>query len=75
MARRNLIRPGEEFDQQFLNYLVDQIEDITSLTLTKGERSEYNSNDGSEIVLVSPNGTKYKLEVDNSGSITTTVVT
>ena len=74
MARRTLIRPEEQYSQTFLNYLGDQIEDITGLTFTKGERIEANGVDSSEIVLVSPNGTKYKLEVDNSGNISTSVV-
>ena len=33
MARRTLIRPEEQYSQTFLNYLVDQIEDITGLSL------------------------------------------
>ena len=33
-----------------------------------------NGNDSSEIVLVSPNGTKYKLEVNDAGAISTTQV-
>ena len=74
MARRTLIRPEDQYSQTFLNYLVDQIDDITGLTFTKGERIEANGVDSSEIVLVSPNGTKYKLEVDNSGNISTSVV-
>ncbi len=75
MARRTLTRPPQEYTSRFMNYLVDQIESITGLSYQKGERVEFNGVDGSEIVLVSPNGTKYKIEVNNVGVISTTTVT
>ncbi len=75
MARRTLTRPGENQDvNEYLNYLIDEIEYVTGITVSKDERLEVNGQDGTEIVLVSPNGTKYKIEVDNAGSITATLV-
>jgi hypothetical protein len=74
MARRTLTRPPQEYTSSFMNYLVDQIESMTGLAFTKGERIEVNGVDSSEIVLVSPNGTKYKIEVNDAGAISTTTV-
>jgi hypothetical protein len=54
--------------------LIDEIEYITGITVAKGERFEIGDLDGTEIVLVSPNGSKYKIGVDNAGNITTTLV-
>ena len=47
---------------------------MTGLTLSKGERIEINAGDQTELVLVSPNGTKYKLTVNDAGTISTTTV-
>ena len=75
MARRTLSRPAEGQDPKgYLNYLIDEIEYITGITVAKGERFEIGDLDGTEIVLVSPNGSKYKIGVDNAGNITTTLV-
>lgn len=75
MARRTLTRLSQNQDpQQYLNYLIDEIEYITGISVAKGERVEVGGLDGTEIVLVSPNGSKYKLGVDNAGNITTTLV-
>ena len=57
-----------------MNRLVSDLEQSTTLILEKGSRIEANSNDSTEIVLVSPNGTKYKLEVSDAGTISTTQV-
>ena len=40
----------------------------------KGERIEVNATDSTELVLISPNGTKYKISVDDAGNITTNAV-
>lgn len=74
MARRTIVRPPDVYDPGYMSYLVDQLEYITGLTVQKGEQFYINAGDGSEIILTSANGTKYKIVVNDDGSITTTTV-
>ena len=74
MSRKTFTKPSAIYNQQNLNQIVNEIEQSTALNMEKGQRIEFNSNDSSEIVLVSPNGTKYKLEVSDAGTISTTQV-
>ncbi len=72
MARKTLTRPSEDFDKNYLNYLISEIEYQTGITFNKGERIQINGGDATELVLVSPDGSKYKVTVDNSGNLSTT---
>ena len=72
MARRTLTRPGEDYDKNYLNYLISEIEYQTGMTFNKGERIQINGGDATELVLVSPNGTKYKLSIADNGTISAT---
>ena len=74
MARQALTKPGQNYDSSYQSYLVTEIEYRDGLTFKKGERIEANGGDQTEVVLVSPNGTKYKITVDNSGNLSTTQV-
>ena len=74
MSRKTFTKPSAIYNQQNLNQIVNEIEQSTALNIEKGSRIEANSNDSTEIVLVSPNGTKYKLEVNDAGTISTTQV-
>ena len=71
MARKTLTRPGEEYDKNYLNYLISEIEYQTGMTFNKGERIQINGGDATELVLVSPNGTKYKVSVADNGTLST----
>lgn len=72
MARKTLTRPGEDYDKNYLNYLISEIEYQTGITFNKGERIQVGGGDATELVLVSPNGTKYKVSVADNGTISTT---
>tara|TARA_B100001287_G_scaffold274556_1_gene280101 strand:+ start:3600 stop:3827 length:228 start_codon:yes stop_codon:yes gene_type:complete len=75
MARRTLPKPYQnDIDRDFVMSLVKELEEITGLVLMKGERIEVNATDSTELVLISPNGTKYKISVDDAGNITTNAV-
>ena len=74
MARRSFTRPCEQYDREYQNYLVSELEYQSGLTFNKGERIEANGGDQTELVLVSPNGSKFKIQVDNSGNLSTTSV-
>jgi len=69
MARKSFTRPGAEYDRSYQNYLVSELENQSGLTFNKGERIEVNGGDETELVLISPDGTKYKISVDNSGNL------
>jgi len=72
MARRALTRPGPVFNTEYQNYLVSEIEYRDGLTFKKGERIEVNGPDQTELVLISPNGTKYKISVADNGTLSAT---
>ena len=72
MARKTLTRPGEDYDKNYLNYLITEIEYQTGMTFNKGERIQINGGDATELVLVSPNGTKYKVSVADNGTLSAT---
>tara|TARA_R100000963_G_C4635895_1_gene100020 strand:- start:875 stop:1099 length:225 start_codon:yes stop_codon:yes gene_type:complete len=70
--RQTLTKPKEEYDQKYMNYFVSEVEQRDGLSFKKGERIEANGGDQTEIVLVSANGTKYKLQVSDAGVLSTT---
>ena len=72
MARKTLTRPGEDYDKNYLNYLISEVEYQTGITFNKGERIQIGGGDATELVLVSPNGTKYKVSVADNGTLSTT---
>ena len=69
MARRALRKPLLKFDSDYQNYLVSEIEYRDGLSFKKGERIQVGGGDQTELVLVSPNGTKYKVSVADDGTI------
>ena len=71
MARRALRKPLLKFDSDYQNYLVSEIEYRDGLSFKKGERLEVGGGDQTELVLVSPNGTKYKVSVADDGTLST----
>ena len=70
----SLSGPGNNYSESYMQYLVAEIEYLTGLTFNKGERITANGGDRTEVVLVSPNGTQYKIEVADNGTLTTTQV-
>ena len=72
MARRALRKPLLKFDSDYQNYLVSEIEYRDGLSFKKGERIEVGGGDQTELVLVSPNGTKYKVSVTDNGTLSAT---
>jgi len=72
MARRALRKPLLRFDSDYQNYLVSEIEYRDGLSFKKGERIEVGGGDQTELVLVSPNGTKYKVSVTDNGTLSAT---
>ena len=72
MARRALRKPLLKFDSDYQNYLVSEIEYRDGLSFKKGERIQVGGGDQTELVLVSPTGTKYKVSVADNGPLSAT---
>ena len=70
--RKALARATDEYDKNYQNSLVSELEYRDGINFKKGERVQVNGQDSSELVIVSPNGTKYKLTVPAAGALSTT---
>tara|TARA_R100000734_G_C3257014_1_gene56804 strand:- start:42 stop:308 length:267 start_codon:yes stop_codon:yes gene_type:complete len=88
VSRRAFTKPvQQEYDSSFMDYFVSEVEYRDGLNVKKGERIEVDGAavtnasstsrtvEKTEIVLISPNGTKYKLRVADNGTISTEQVT
>ena len=49
MARKTFTRPSAEYDPQYQNYLVSELEYQSGLTFNKGERIEVNGGDQTQL--------------------------
>lgn len=64
----------ERYDPAWVNALVAEIEGELSDALKRDQRLYIGTNVNTEIVMISPNGTRYKLGVADDGSIATEAV-
>lgn len=64
----------ERYDSAWINALVAEIEGELSDALKRDQRLYIGTNVNTEIVMISPNGTRYKLGVADDGSIATEAV-
>ena len=48
MARKTFSQPKETYDKNYFSYLISELESMTGLTLSKGERIEINAGDQTE---------------------------
>tara|TARA_R110002020_G_scaffold51893_4_gene146405 strand:+ start:480 stop:704 length:225 start_codon:yes stop_codon:yes gene_type:complete len=74
MTRRVLPQAPREYDSSFQSQLINELEVRDGQSVKMGERVEINGKDNTQVVLIAANGTKYKLQVDNSGNLSTTAV-
>tara|TARA_R110001606_G_C15177036_1_gene628853 strand:+ start:33 stop:257 length:225 start_codon:yes stop_codon:yes gene_type:complete len=74
MSRRALPQSPQEYDFRYQSQLINELEVRDGQSVKKGERVELNGQDNTQAVLISANGTKYKIQVDNSGNLSTTSV-
>ena len=74
MSRRALPQAPQQYDSTFQSQLINELEIREGEAVKKGERLELNGQDNTQLVLISADGTKYKIQVDNSGNLSTTSV-
>lgn len=67
-----LPNPPGTYLQAYFAPVLQQIARLLTTSYQKGSDVELNSDQ--RLIIVSPNGTRYKIEVDNSGNLSTTVV-
>ena len=72
--RRALPQAPQQYDSAFQSQLINELEVREGEAVKKGERLELNGQDNTQLVLISADGTKYKIQVDNSGNLSTTSV-
>ena len=64
--------PPNFYNSGFFSNAFQQISQSLGLSYQKGSDIELNSEQS--LIIVSPNGTRYKIKVDNSGVLSTTAV-
>ena len=74
MSRRALPQAPQQYDSSFQSQLINELEIREGEAVKKGGRLELNGQDNTQLVLISADGTKYKIQVDNSGNLSTTSV-
>ena len=74
MSSRALPQAPQQYDSAFQSQLINELEIREGEAVKKGERLELNGQDNTQLVLISADGTKYKIQVDNSGNLSTTSV-
>jgi len=67
-----LATPPQEYRQGFFSTILQQISNTLSLTYQRNADVELNSTQ--RLIIVSPNGTRYKITVDNAGVLSATAV-
>lgn len=70
----NLPNPPREWTERFQAELQRAIVQADRYNVKQNQRLEIADN-GTELVLISPDGGKWKLSVDNTGTLTTSSVT
>ena len=68
-----LANPPKEYLQGFFATVLQQISKTLTVTYQKNADVELNADQ--RLIIVSPNGTRYKITVDNSGVLSTTAIT
>jgi hypothetical protein len=74
MSRRTLPQATYEYSFTSQSQLINELEIRDGQAFKVGERMELNGQDDTQIVLVSADGTKYRIEVSNAGVLSTTAV-
>jgi hypothetical protein len=67
-----LPNPPGTYLQAYFAPVLQQIARLLTTSYQKGSDVELNSDQ--RLIIVSPNGTRYQIQTDNSGNLSTTVV-
>ena len=74
MSRRTLPQATAAYAFASTSQLINELEIGDGQAIKVGERMELNGQDDTQVVLVSADGTKYRIEVSNAGVLSTTAV-
>jgi len=74
MSRRTLPQATYEYSFASTSQLINELEIRDGQAFKVGERMELNGQDDTQVILVSADGTKYRIEVSNAGVLSTTAV-
>ena len=74
MTRRTLPQATAAYDFASTSQLINELEIRDGQAFKVGERMELNGQDDTQLIIISPDGTKFKLQVSNAGTLSTTEV-
>ena len=70
-----LVEAGARITAASINLeLINELEIRDGQTFKVGERIELNGQDDTQLIIISPDGTKFKLQVSNAGALSATEV-
>ena len=74
MTRRTLPQATAAYDFTSTSQLINELEIRDGQTFKVGERIELNGQDDTQLIIISPDGTKFKLQVSNAAALSATEV-
>jgi len=74
MTRRTLPQATAAYDFASTSQLINELEIRDGQAFKVGERMELNGQDDTQLIIISPDGTKFKLQVSNAGTLSATEV-
>ena len=74
MTRRTLPQATAAYDFASTSQLINELEIRDGEAFKVGQRMELNGQDDTQLIIISPDGTKFKLQVSNAGTLSTTEV-
>ena len=74
MSRRTLPQATAAYDFASTSQLINELEIRDGQAFKVGERISLNGQDDTQLIIISPDGTKFKLQVSNAGTLSTTEV-
>jgi len=74
MSRRTLPQATAAYDFASTSQLINELEIRDGQAFKVGERMELNGQDDTQLIIISPDGTKFKLQVSNAGTLSATEV-
>ncbi len=74
MSRRTLPAATATYDFSSTSQLINELEIRDGMSFKIGERIELNGQDDTQLILISADGTKFKLQVSDAGTLSTTEV-
>ena len=74
MSSITLPQATAAYDFASTSQLINELEIRDGEAFKVGQRMELNGQDDTQLIIISPDGTKFKLQVSNAGTLSTTEV-